>query len=733
MPTAEEIDDLLLLAEEAPEELTPEQVEYVRQLVDGDPATALEAQGWRVWYAEMFGQSFVDALDSSETEDRHHSEAIEWHWKARRALIHIELEDRKLKQAVLIGALSKADYQGRLDALHEEYFPTFLAYFTIWSRGHLKTTIARRVTVADACLSTSAGVGGYALIVGGTKKKVARTASSVEVMLRSPKIRQYYPKLSEVKRGYKGASKGWRADFLNTEAGYVFDFAGLDEGMAGANEEDVRPTLIMPDDLDQRSDSEVIAESNFYTFTHEILPMRQWNTLVWWAQNLISRFSCMYRVWKQQARVLTNRVFTNPIPAVRDLVTEVRTIGGIVKDVYVSGKPTSRLWDVRRIQAEIDTEGLPAFKKECQHEVDQDREGLVLQNYDDGVHVITLSEFEAVYGVREIPRRWYKYVFNDWARTKTKHHANVAGVVTVSSQNEPLPGCAFLFHPMSFPAGTAPEDVAVRLLTTMSPYATVRGERFTWERLVKSTLQATDLNHLIHDTTKLLTERRKLLASVIPDLVDPIRRSQNYVKFRGSHEQHSKKDMTGALTVYKKVFGLPFDPTNPGGDGGVDMINLLMKVDYSEPHRIKPGVVGFTNFFVVVPDDKAEYQEAMTPDDLTDSDLFRYQAKNCRNRDPFMTVEGEKEGGILKLNDDFINGLMMLFHDNCVQAAPMTYGEKVDALTPDKYKRSTLKTDYSPERELAVNYQEARAKSKIRPTVRQWDYLGNEVGVEEEE
>jgi len=679
----------------------------------------------------MFGQAFVDALDSAETDDRHHSEAIEWHWKARRALIHIELEERKLRQAVEIGVLSKAAYQQQLDALYEEHFPTFLAYFTIWSRGHLKTTIARRVIIADACLSTSAGVGGYSLVVGGTKKKVARTASSVEALLRSSQVRKYYGKLSEVKRGYKGVSKGWRADFLNTEAGYVFDFAGLDEGMAGANEEDVRPTFIIPDDLDQRSDSEVIAENNFYTFTHEILPMRQWNTLVWWAQNLISRFSCMYRVWKQHARVLTNRVFTNPVPAVRDLVTEVRTVGGIVKDVYVSGKPTSRLWDARRIQAEIDTEGLPAFKKECQHEVDQDREGLVLQNYDDAVHVITELEFESIYGTREIPRRWYKYVFNDWARTKTKHHANVAGIVTVSSQNEPLPGCAFLFHPMSFAAGTAPDEVAVRILSKMSPVVTVRGQGFTWEQLVTSTLQATNLQHLIHDTTRLIAERRKLLASVIPECVDPIRRTQNYVKFRGSHEQHSKKDMTGALTIYKKVFGLPFEPTNPGSDGGVDMINLLMKVDYSLPHRIKPGVMGFTNFFVVVPDGKAEYQEAMTPDDLTDSDLFRYQAKNCRLRDPFLTVEGEKEGGILKLNDDFINGLMMLFHDSCVQAAPLTYDEKVESITPEKYRRATLKTDYSPAQEMAVCYQEARAKSKIKPAVRQWDWTGAEVGVGE--
>jgi hypothetical protein len=55
-------------------------------------AAELEAKGWRPWYAEIFGQSFVDTLDSEETDDKHHSQAIEWHWNTRRALIRIELE-----------------------------------------------------------------------------------------------------------------------------------------------------------------------------------------------------------------------------------------------------------------------------------------------------------------------------------------------------------------------------------------------------------------------------------------------------------------------------------------------------------------------------------------------------------------------------------------------------------------------------------------------------------------
>src|ERR1051325_6860319 len=125
-------------------------------------ASELESRGCWAWYAEIFGQEFVDALAP------HHREAIKWHWDARTSLI-------------------------------ARIVVQFLAYFSIWARGNMKTTIARRMIICDACLSTTAGTGGYALIVGGTKKKVRGSANSIETLLASPKVRQYYPALSEVK------------------------------------------------------------------------------------------------------------------------------------------------------------------------------------------------------------------------------------------------------------------------------------------------------------------------------------------------------------------------------------------------------------------------------------------------------------------------------------------------------------------------------------------------------
>ena len=689
--------------------LTPEErAEFVSLL----SAEELEALGWRIWYEVVFGQAFVDALDSVETDDKHHSQAIEWHWKTRRALIQIELETGQLKKQLRSGVISQEFFDEKVTEFEVVRSELYLAYFTIWARGNLKTTIARRVAVCDACLSASAGVGGYALVIGGTKRKVRKTANAIDALLTKPpdmkgkgsNVYRYYPKLASVKRNKMGMSKGWTTDYINTEADYTFEFVGLDEGMAGANEEDIRPTFMLPDDIDNRKDSDVIAENNFQVFTTEILPMRQWNTLVFYAQNLISRIAVMCRIWKQHARVLTNRFMTDPIPAVRNLVTETKTVGGIVKDIYVSGKSTWRAWTPQRIQEEIDTMGLPAFLRECQHEVEQDREGLVLQHYNDSIHVISKSQFAFVYGTREKPQKWNKRVFNDWARTKTKHHANVAGILTTSGQNSPLPGHLFLFDPMSFPTNTAPEDVAERLLTAISPVVRTRGgTSFTWKDLIRTTLlkEESTLRRFIHDTTKYIEARRDVLADLLPDLVSPILQAQNYSEFRGSHEQSK----TGALAVYKKVFGLPFKATNPGGDGGVDLLNFVMRVDYGVDDPFRPGEKGYTTFHVVVDDDRSQepvvingvevyppvpYNDALTPDDLHDSDLFRYQCKNWRVRDPYLTAKGEHEGELLKLNDDFGNGLMMLFYDQLLPAAPLDFEETVEALTPERFRRESL-------------------------------------------
>lgn len=992
-------------------------------------------QGWRAWYAHLFGRSFVDVLDSAETDDKHHSEAIEWHWESRLALLR--------------GQRPPNDWY---------------AYFPTWFRGGMKTTVAERMIVTDAGLSVVFKQPGFTLYIGREKTKILEAIGNIELLLSTPPVRRMFPSLSTVKRNEETNQKRqWTGTYLHTAADYVIKGGTIESAQAGAKVGLTRPTFQVPDDIDSRTDSPVESDNILRALTTEIIPMRQANTLSFWAQNLISRYTARYRIETQQARVLTNRKPSVRVPAVRGLVTEPRTIDGFIRDIMVAGKSTWRGWDHARIQDEINAMGLPAFLSECQHEVEQSREGLVLQFWDDDVHVISYSQFARIFGTRDLPRYWTKYVGNDWARTKTKYHANVCGTVTVSPQNTRLPGCVFVFNPMSFNAGTSPEDVALRLLKTISPL-TLAGH--SWDELVKSTLDRKQLERFVTDTTRLIEQRRVLLSDVIPKFVAPVIRAQNYQVFRCSHER------TDVQKVFRNVFGLPFqgcvdegevlsvsgwkpiqdvelgEPvysldaqgalvvkkvtathrywfegnlvkvrhrslyqsftpdhrvvfrgdnrggnirvarwsshkanaihivraplsyktrgiagrfgmttetwlsflgiwlaegfasvrqkytrkgtkngfiykvgitqstknkqpaitsllnqtpwrhclcksgdfyisnkalclylmqfgkahekfvpreilrgasrdqlqalfdwmvfgdgsrrktnggiryatsskrladdvaeigvklgrkvclstlakplspnhhqrymvnltntsitsaiskkraevryapfsgpvycltvedtgtfvirqrgkvwisgnSNPGSDGGVDTLNLLQRVDYSMAHPIVLGKKGYTRFFLVVEDDLTRpcvidmkpvtyddgkivyepmpYRETLSPDDLHDADLFRYQFRNWRLRDPYMTAKGEIEGDLLKMNDDAGNLLMMLFYDGCVQAVPLTGEERMDAMVPPGYRKEELakRTDMnSAQKAMTGWFIEREIRKQLKP------------------
>jgi hypothetical protein len=155
----------------APIDLFPDVMMQVGKGVDtktGDLINLIN-QGWRATYAELFGQSFVESLDSAETDDKHHSEAIEWHWEARLALL-----------------------KGGLPP-NNEY-----AYFPIWARGNMKSSIAEAMVVIDAVLSVAYKQKGYCLYIGREKDRVKENVGNLEALLSRKKIKEYAPELSEV-------------------------------------------------------------------------------------------------------------------------------------------------------------------------------------------------------------------------------------------------------------------------------------------------------------------------------------------------------------------------------------------------------------------------------------------------------------------------------------------------------------------------------------------------------
>lgn len=561
---------------------------------------------WRTWYAAIFGQAFVDALAV------HHIEAIEWHWLARTALL-AGLE------------------------------PDYLAYFPIWSRGHLKSTIARRIAICDAARSFT----GYCLYAAGTKAKVRGHAISIEGLLASSNVRRYYPWLSQVKKNERGASKGWTANFLYTQSGYVFHFVGLDEGIAGANVDDVRPTLIIPDDVDDREDSPVISEKRFHVFTRSVLPTRQKGTLVFFAQNLIADHSVMYRIQTGLDRVLTNRKPTQPIPAVIGLEHETREVDGLIKDVITSGTPTWPAYDLKRCQEEIDTIGIDSFLAECQHAVEGQKTGLIMHMFDEEVHVISLSQFRAKFDSDLFPDHWEQRHTHDVGYTGERAHPGVFFFLGVASADSAMPGILFV-APEILLGGSheSPDHAAERYL----------------ERILRHPKLRADVN------TRWTDVQMRLARS----------QYDKWVQAHPNFETRMSHEALGTRRVFEK-YGMEFTECNPGADGGIEQLQHYHKVDYSKPHPFKDGVMGRSNIYWVVADDQVDKAR-----DEWGLARGRAEVKRWRWRKEKLTETGLTVMKPVKAWDDFFNAAMMAVHDMDFTIAALTKEQRIEKKLPKR-------------------------------------------------
>lgn len=632
----------------------------------------LESRGWEAWYSEIFGEDFVKVLAP------HHREAVAWHWN--------NLMLRRAGQNI-----------------------TKYAYFAIWPRGHMKSTLARRIAVCDAALS---GVG-YCLYTSGTKSKVRSHAISIETLLASAKVKEYYPRLSTVKRNEQGGSKGWQADFIYTDAGYVFHFISLDEGVAGANVDNVRPTLIVPDDVDDRQLSALISENRLRVLTRAILPTRQKGTLVLWAQNLISRHSVLYQIYTGRQRVLTNRVQTKPIPAFIDLRTEERLIDGIVHDIIIGGTPTWDYFDRELAQETLDTIGLESFLAECQQEVEQDKSGLILPEYDDARHPITWDEFNTLYNLpednREIPRHWRRYVGFDWGSSGAEAgHACVVLFFAVASANSPLASTVYLFKSMTFPASVIAGTVA---------HAVLNFVLWDLQSDERTRLEFSLLDRSVADPSDALAAR------VRDRVINELSRREQWAMFHMSHEARAVRD------IHRMVYGLNWVACNPKRDGGVEQMRHYLRMDYSEPHPFIHGEMGRGRMYLIVSD--GEQRRVARDDD--GHKLVRYQWSEWRRRPTQLTAKGFLDDRPLKMDDDCGNAAMMVFTHFNLRATPLTSAEEFESRIPVESRYSTLLAESPFEKGLTASQElqlimaRANARKNAPSQLERWDEFGNRL------
>jgi hypothetical protein len=597
-----------------------------------DDAIDLEAQGPIVWLKALFPRLFSIPLAP------HHEELWQWFWAA---------------------LIAKRD--GLPFPKGEN------AFFAIWSRGHSKSTHARILPIAEAALLGQ----GYCLYISGTQELANAHLVEIEGLLDSDEIRRYYPDITRPeKSSISNQSKSWKQDLLRTAAGYIIQGIGLNVGIRGANKKGLRPSLMVPDDIDDKKDSPLVSENKADTFLSSVLPTKGNKTLFVCAQNLIMEHGVVNQMYTGKVRALVNARISGPHPAMLNMKTEERKgDDGRIRDVITSGTPTWPGYGRDRCQEDIDDYTLPVFKRECQHDLRGSREGRMLKPWNEDVHVITWEEFEAVFGTREIPRHWNRYGYHDWSATRSDYHACVAGFMAVSSQDSPLPGCFFHYEAMSFDEGTQADDVGMRIAKFVAP-------EMDWDALLNAETVRAQLGEIAkdQDVTRALARRRQVIAGVVRERVSEV---LAYRPFSMLHMSHEAKT---ARSVYRNIYGLPYDPCNPGASGGVEEMNHFMRVDYDHPHAFRAGWMGYTRYYVIV-NKRTEAKDASGQEADQNAELLRYQFDRWKWRPPTLTNSGLLAEKPLKQHDDYGNGHMMLFVHLQMQARALTKEQRrIEAL-----------------------------------------------------
>jgi len=201
---------------------------------------------------------------------------------------------------------------------------------------------------------------------------------NVGALLESDSIDRYYPEHAQRRLSKYGHSKGWNSSRLATAGGFTIDSLGLDTAARGLKVGEVRPDLIILDDIDGLHDSAETTRKKFDTITKTLLPAGTARTAVLAIQNLIIPHGVFAKLADGRADMLARRRMSGPHPAIVDLETSTVEEGGRLRAVITGGRATWEGQSLEACQTLIDLIGLKSFLQECQHNVTH-REGALWQ------------------------------------------------------------------------------------------------------------------------------------------------------------------------------------------------------------------------------------------------------------------------------------------------------------------------------------------------------------------
>jgi len=412
------------------EEFRPEEYKRLNNFAKNNKGMLLEFQGWERWLKTLGAQTFT--RDFAPIQKRF----WDWNWRA----------------------LLKIRKNVPLD-------PKEMVGFLPWSRETGKSSVTEWACIAEGALLR----GGYVIFYSGKQSQAEEHVTSIRDRIESEHVSDLYPWLGKPKVGAHGNKFGWGKEFLMTSGGWAIRPVGADVAIRGGKTLNLRPTLIVVDDLDELGESPVVVEHKEQILTRSILPMGNDKTRVLVPQNPIHANSVVNRMLTGVSLALAIRtVFgelnddgsmsTRPVPAVRDFAYEVRQTDEGPFSKITQGETNWPGITIEGWERTLNRVGPLAFESEYQHRLDVMLEERVLPEYDDRVlrtNLISWSQYETMYGTRRIPSDWICDVGCDIGYSVG--HRTAFTFLTRAPHGAPLAGSIFRYRGCVFTATTIGE------------------------------------------------------------------------------------------------------------------------------------------------------------------------------------------------------------------------------------------------------------------------------------
>lgn len=403
-----------------------------------------EALGYEHWLRKLGAQTFTRPFAPI------HKVFWEWNWETLQ-----KLQDNEL--------LEVSD----------------LVAFIPWSREYGKSTHVEWAAIAEGAMLR----GGYVIYVSSRQSQAEEHVVAIRNRIESEGVAKLYPWLGKPKMGAHGNKFGWAREFLMTAGGWAIRPVGLDVAIRGGKVLNMRPTLLIFDDIDELGDSPYVVENKERTLTRSILPMGTDKTRVLVAQNPIHENSMVNRMLTGVSLALSVRKVFGPVPAMTNFAYEVRQTDDGPVPTITQGETTWPEVTREMWQATMQRVGPESFLSEYQHDMSVAQEERVLPEYDDRItmaHVITIDQFEQKYGHRRIPSDWPCDAGLDIGYTQG--HKSAWTFLTKVPQGIELAGTIFRYRGFSF-TSVSIDDQSIMVRSKMWPDERIEREYMSHEKL----------------------------------------------------------------------------------------------------------------------------------------------------------------------------------------------------------------------------------------------------------